>query len=375
MIKIPNLKSRYIPVHNMAHIKKYNCTWWRSNDLIHYPNVLINLDTTTKEEIIENIDKDVFLLCDSGGFQVIRGTCNFNWKSSLQRQIELGASKVFSFDIPPVKRKNDIGNDFITMPEDEVMKTIEINIETALEQSKWLKENNPEALKRFCYVAQGTSMSTFRYNFQALNKKIGMEKYSEYFPGGLACSGKKEDILFYAFTARYLKEKFIDKGIYVHYLGIGSFYKMAIMVRNEITTFDSSNVLRGASHWEVYNPFRHSKIIKINKENFFFKKQFCLCPSCSKIDFNQLLKDEKYNEIGIAFIQHNLYHHLILNVFLDGLTKSQYTQKLKECFNVPEKIQLALEFCDYADENGFEIAYGKYKHYIKKDETKQKSLY
>ncbi len=374
-LNINNLKSRYIPVHALSFISKNNCQWWNDDASFLYPNVLLNLNTFTPEESKKYIPENVFLLTDSGGFQVISGQCNFDWKESLQKQIDLNATKIFSFDIPPVKRKTEGYNIWISMEEKEVKKIIEKNVDTAILQSNWLKENKPDRLERFCYVMQATSVYTMKYNLEYIDSKIGIENYSKYFPGGIVASCKSQDILLYAIVARYLYENFIQKGIYVHYLGIGSFYKMIITIRNELTTFDSSNVLRGLTNWEVYNPIITYRKFKITKDNFFTFKQFCNCPNCSKTNFNQLLKEEKYVDIGCNFVLHNLYHHLQMNAFLDGIDKSQYTKIITENFKLPENVIIALKFCDECETLGFEMALEKYKFYLKQDDSKQKRLF
>lgn len=374
MLNISNLKSRYIPVHSIGFIYRNNCQWWNENAAFNYPNVLLNLNTFTPEESKKYIPDNVFLLTDSGGFQVISGMCNFDWKESLQRQINLNATKIFSFDIPPVKRKTEGQNAWISMVESEVKATIEKNVETALLQSQWLKENRPDRLNRLCYVMQATSVATMKYNLEYLEGRIGMENYTKYFPGGIVASCKSQDILLYAIVARYLYENFIQKGIYVHYLGIGSFYKMIITVRNELTTFDSSNVLRGISNWEVYNPVSPFKSFRMSSENFYTLKNFCVCPNCSRTDFNKLLEEEKSVDIGCGFVMHNLYFHLMMNSFLDSIDKKQYTKIVTDNFKLPENVQRALKFCDDCEIKGFEIALADNKRYLNIDTSQQTTI-
>ena len=50
-VNINNLKSRYIPVHNKTYAIKNGVHWWKSDSYFNYPNVLINLIGTSKEEI------------------------------------------------------------------------------------------------------------------------------------------------------------------------------------------------------------------------------------------------------------------------------------------------------------------------------------
>lgn len=375
-INIPPLTSRYIPVYSASFKIRNNLSWWDEGDEFLYNNILLNLDTISEEDIPKlNFPKDMFLLTDSGGFQVIRGNCNYDWKSSLQKQIQLNATKIFSFDIPPVTRANENTNNFIVMTEEETKKIIDTNIEVALKQSQWLKENHPESFKRFCYIAQTTSYETLMYNFKKLKELIGKDNYSLYFPGGLVCSGKVEDPVFYAITTKYLEINFIRKGVYVHYLGIGSFQKMLLMVRNSITTFDSSNVLGGAMRWDMYNPINNvNTLSRMSKIEFPFIKQFCICPVCRNQDYNKLLVDNP-ELVGRIFIKHNLWYQLQMNMLLDAIDKKIYTDFAKENFKLNDRTKIALDFCDYSDKTTFDIAYDKYKHYLKKDGTKQDTLF
>jgi len=375
-IKIPKLKSRYIPVYSANFAIGNNLSWWKNTDEYHYPNVLFNLMTITKDDIKKlEFPEDMFLLTDSGGFQVIRGECDLNWQTSLLKQIELNASKIFSFDKPPVRRLNEGSNQFISLTNIEAIKILEDNVDVALKQSKWLKENNPQYLNRFCYIAQCPSISLMLENFKILNKKIGMENYSKYFPGGIVLSCKGNDLLLYAICAYKFKKEFIEKGMYVHSLGIGSFQRMAIMIRNEITTFDSSNALRGAINWDVYNPINPQKrLSQISKNSYPFEKKFCLCPTCLKYNYNDILKNDD-TLFGRTIIKHNLWHQIQMNILLDSLNKKYFTDFYKSNFITSKDMEIALDFCDDADKLGFEMAVEKYKFYLKKELSKQKSLF
>jgi queuine/archaeosine tRNA-ribosyltransferase len=176
-------------------------------------------------------------------------------------------------------------------------------------------------------------------------------------------------------TARHAYDNFITKGIYVHFLGLGSFNRMIILIRNKISTFDSSSVLQGARANEFVNPITCDDSLQILSEDFYFNKQFCMCPVCSKVDYNELIQQDKKSFIGRHFIAHNLWHVMKNNVFLDAIPLNRYTEIIKSHFKVSENIINCLEFCDECDKFGFNIAYGKYKHFLKIDETKQRSLF
>jgi len=378
-IKIPKLESRYIPVYSVNFALTNDIHWWKNNSPFYYPNVLFNLMTISKEQIEsarQNMNGELFLLTDSGGFQVISGTCNLDWKSSLLKQIELGASKIFAFDIPPVSKKVQ-GNthQFVTMSKNETEDIIKKNIEVAVMQSDYLKENYPEEFKKFCYIFHGSSIHMFKYNLKILKEyNIDLDNYSNYFPGGAVFGVKDNDLLRIAFNARMAYDKFIKKGIYVHFLGMGSFYKMVILIRNKITTFDSSSALQGARVNTAINPIDYKNTISLGTENFEYNKNFCNCPVCSTVDYNKLVK-ENPTLIGRYLTVHNLWQMLNQNILLDSFPLDKYTKKCNEAFNFPDNVKLCLDFCDECDKICFDLAYNKYKHYLKKDESKQKSLF
>jgi len=366
-IKIPKLKSRYIPVHNKHYAINDNVHWWKESSPFNYPNVLINLIGTTKKEIdsIKENSNDLFLLTDSGGFQVISGNCSLDWKHSLLKQIELGASKIFAFDIPPVKQKFEGSlNQFIYMCDKDTKNIIEQNINTALKQSEFLKEHHPDSFKRFCYIVHGKTKEQIDHNFIILNKKInGIDNYSDYFPGGVVYAAKNNDIMFIAMAARHAFDNFISKGKYVHFLGLGSFSRMLILIRNEITTFDSSSVLQGARANGFTNIIDISKEMQIPTSGYFLKGQFCICPVCSQVDYDELLKNNK--PIGKFFISHNLWHLLKINCFLDKLDKTSYTDVVKNNFKVNTQVIKALEFIDECEKIGLEKAMLKFSVFFK----------
>jgi len=378
--KIPKLKSRYIPVHSNTYCISSEIHWWKKSSPFIYPNVLINLLSYNKEQIDNlrsNSEEELFLLTDSGGFQVISGTCNINWEESLLKQIELGASKIFSLDTPPVKLVPGTLNQFKRMTDIETKRIIKKNFEIACKQSQYLKEKYPEEFKKFCYVAQSITKSDLDYNINLIKEYCGgIDNYINFFPGGIVYTTKTSDLLMITIAARHAYENFIKKGIYVHYLGMGSFNRMICLIRNEISTFDSSSILQATRANMFVNPINLNSYLQISGNDLSgLTKQFCICPVCSKINYHELVKNNELTMIGRHGMAHNLWHLLSINVFLDAIPKKNYTQMVLENFKVNEDVKRCLEFCDYADKNVFEIAYEKYKHFLKKDETKQNTLF
>ena len=373
--KIKNLKSRYIPVGNL-YSEQDRIDWWMNDSDFHYPNILLNLLTIDREQLDKyKIDDDVFLLTDSGGFQVIRGDCAIDWKQSADMQVKLKATKIFSFDTPPVRRMTEGQNKFTYHEDAKVREVIESNLKVALEQSDYLKKNHPEAFKRFCYVLHGKNKEHLDYNLELFGQYFGgIDNYDDYFPGGITYAVKNDDPISLAIASYHAKIHFIDKGRYVHFLGCGSFNKMIVLIRNSITTFDASNALRGAINWTTFTPIQCFNSFICNKEDYWFSKGFCNCPTCIKNDFVKMIKEEP-QLYGRHMVKHNLWHILKLNMFLDAIHKEKYTRVIKETIKISKKVLTALEFIDYADKHGFDIAYGKYKHYIPKDETKQFKLF
>ena len=372
MITIPELNSRYIPVVSLGHL--HLCHWWRSDSIFYYPFTLINLEKLTPEHLEEyKVDSDTFLLTDSGGFQAIRGQLSFTWEDSLKKQIELKASKIFSFDNPPVKRIVEGQNIFASIEYDEYKLRVEENLDMALIQSKWLKQNYPEKVKDFCYVLHAGTKEMLDYNIELIEKKIGWKNYGDYF-GGVSYAIKKSDYIFFTTCAAHAKKWFKDNGYYVHFLGIGSFNKMFILVKFGIDTFDSTNALRGVITWSLNNPTTLDLLKEINKTTFPFVKTFCSCPPCLSIDYNKLLKDERWTDVGRYFVLHNLWQILKLNILLDSLDKTKYTTFVRQNFKINKDVALSLNYIDEIDKVGLELAYDKFKNYIKIDESKQRTL-
>ena len=380
-IKIPELKSRYIPVHGGFGNLEKGMHWWEEKAAYIYPNVLFNLLHFTKEQVEfvrKNAINEMFILTDSGGFQVVSGTCDLDWKGSLLKQIELTASKIFSLDKPTVKQKASAGSltNFVYMNDIEAEETIIDNFEVALKQSEFLKQNYPEEFKKFCYILQGKSLEQINFNMKLFNDKLGgVDKYSDYFPGGVVYAAKGGDNMYITMAARHAYENFIKKGIYVHFLGMGSFHRMIILIRNEITTFDSSTLLQGVRVNEFLNPVNLNDSFCLSSDDLNgFVKPFCNCPVCRNVDYFKIQK-ESPSDIGRNCVLHNLWHLLIMNTILDALPKDKYTEKVTTMFNLNEGLHKCLEFCDECDKIGFDLSYEKYKHYLKKDVTKQNTLF
>jgi len=378
--KIPKLKSRNIPVCSIS-IVTSDTSWWRKSSPFVYPNLLVNLMDCNKKEQIDKIkedtDKDLFLLTDSGGFQVGAGTCSLDWKESLLRQIKIGASKIFSFDTPTIKKRSTTTLvNFTYMDNEEAFHVIEENLKVALKQSEFLKTNYPNEFEKFCYILHGKSMEQIDFNFTLFDKYLGsIENYSKYFPGGIVYGLKQDDLLYMTIAARHAYENFIKKGIYVHFLGMGSPFRMICLIRNKITTFDSSRALQGVRANQFVNPFNISNFIQFKSDCSQFTRNFCMCPACYNINYETLLKQKDIQKIRQALVNHNVWWYTMINIFLDALSEKEYTKMVLKNLKVSKETIRSLEFCDYADQVGFDTAYKKYKHYLKKDETKQKKIF
>lgn len=385
-----NLKSKKFDVITPGFAKQ-GVHWWINEHLtmpdsdFYYPYILSNLISTSKQDLIDaGIDANkVKLLCDSGGWQSLRNIGDLDWKSSLLKQIELGAFKIFAFDVPPVRRINENLNVFKTFDYNNLMKIVENNIDVAINQSKFLEQYYPKEREKMCYVMQCTSIDTAKANVVSLKNKLGgldnnFSEYKKMFPGGIciSCKPEHDDIFEHAVVANYMKKTFIDKGIYCHYLGMGSVSKYFILIRNEISSFDSSTSLQAAKIWSFNSPTNVDISFGQTKDNWWFERNFCNCPSCSKIDINKIFK-ENPEMVGRLLVKHNVYQMLRLNVFLDGLKKDKYTEAVKECFKdiVNDRTILGLEFADFSDQTNFDMALEKYKSNLRVDKSKQNILF
>ena len=190
-MKTENLKSRYIPVGKLSFSDK-KLEWWNKDSYFYYPYVLVNLLLFKNNKIAHGFEKENFLLTDSGGFQVISGTCDYDYKKSLQQQLNIGASKLFAFDKPPLKKKTETSNAvFIDMGYDEAKKIIENNLDVALKQSQYLQIHHPDRVKDFYYVMRGSTKEMLDYNLELIREKIGgPTDFKKYFGGGVSNSRK-----------------------------------------------------------------------------------------------------------------------------------------------------------------------------------------
>ena len=379
---VKNLKSKYIPVGKLDLYDDNLNFWDEKKGLFYYPYMLVNLQQLKNHKSTYGISDDVFFLNDSGGFQVISGTCNYDWKDSLKQQLKIGSTKIFAFDRPPLIKKSETSNaDFNLMDLDTTKNCILENIEVALKQSEYLKINAPDKIKDFFYVMHGSSKELLDFNLVELEKRIGNldENYTKYFGG--ACYSVKvggNEFIKLATFCLHAKHHFISKGLPVHILGLGSFYRMMLMIRTEITTFDAATALSGVTYWNYINNINLNKgvgfISDLNKEHWPFDGMICDCPVCSNYDFNELIKT-KPEKVGLYIFIHNVYQMVRFNIFLDNIKKENYTSVVSSWCAIPEALKTALEYCDYSDKYGFEIAYSKYKHYASADKTKQKGLF
>ena len=216
---VKGLKSKYIPVGKIDLYDENLNFWDEDKGLFYYPNMLINLQQLKKPKEEYGIPSDTFFLNDSGGFQVISGTCTFNWLESLQRQLLIGSTRIFAFDRPPLIKKADGSNaDFNLMDLDTTKKCILENIDVALKQSAYLKEHNPEKIKDFFYIMHGSSKELLDFNLEELEKRIGNldENYTKYFGG--ACYSVKvggSQFLELATFCLHAKHHFFRKGLFV----------------------------------------------------------------------------------------------------------------------------------------------------------------
>jgi len=292
----------------------------------------------------------------------------------LKKQIEIGATKIFAFDKPPIYKLNESNSQFRVMDYDTTKEIIKNNIDVALLQSNYLQINNINKVKDFYYIMHGNSKELLDYNIQLLEQNIGMNNFKKYF-GGVCYGSKDTDKILFTTVLLHANEYFTKNNIPVHILGAGSPIKILLMVRTKMNTFDSATAISGLIRWDYFNRFNPFKKIKLTQKNFKVTDGVCACKSCININFKQSLDEKKFSDIGAAFTLHNLILIIEFIEFLKSIEINQYTETIVEAFNIGKKTLNCLEYIDYSEKNGFERAYERYKYYINNDETKQKSLF
>lgn len=380
-------RSNYIPVSSIGHIEK-GLHWWKENSIFHYPHVLLNIETIEDKysQCLQDIPSWMNMCTDSGGFQVIRGTCNLSAMESLKKQVEAGATMIFSFDTPPVVRLHDDQNMFTEKPKKEYYELVRKNWETALEQSQWLQKHYPEKVKNFYYILHAYDKDSLDYNIQLIEESIGFKNYTQYF-GGVCYAIKKNELFPFTFTILHAKEYFIQNNIKVHFLGIGSATKFIYLVKGEITTFDSSNAIRGLMNNEFAYPYfkriggggnqdgEHYSLGILSNNSKKYNNLPCLCPVCRQ--YGSVFNKEFTQETAIAFSLHNLYRIIGEVYFLNSIQKEWFNRIVIDNYRLNSKQIEALEMMDYCFEHGIEQTYIKYKDYFNfvEDTSNQKSLF
>jgi len=369
-LRIPVMESSYIPVCSTMYARR-GMHWWKPNSNFYYPFMLLNLEEmtsckATKEEL--DIGEEMNFATDSGGFQVIRGTCKMDWKESIEKQIRLGANMLFSFDTPPVKRVsgNEGNNFFEELPPDEYYKLVKQNFEVACLQSEWLQANHPEKVKQFYYVLHSCDKRSLDYNLQLIKEKFGsVEDYGKHF-GGVCYSIKKSDIFFFATTIIHANNYFIKNGVKVHFLGIGAVAKFVYLVKGKITTFDSSNAISGIMRNQYFYPInkRMGANNVVTTANKYYKYLPCFCPACRANDSLYKEWKEVKTDVCVGFSLHNLYRLLQEVYFLNSLKDDKYNEIVSDCYGLDQKKKIILEYIDYYFKNGFDKAYEKYQYKV-----------
>jgi len=359
-----DMRSKYIPVQSNYGYSRW-IHWWKPDSPYYYPYVLVNIEQEGNDNIREKFElsNDVQLFRDSGGFQVITGTCKLNKWDSLTKQIKTGANKLFAFDTPPVKQIAP--NVYSQIEGDEYYKILESNFKIALEQSNFLKEHFPERLKDFYFVLHAKDKLSLDFNMNLIKETCGDFKKDF---GGVCYSIKKDNIFTFGEFCTHARINFEDKGIPAHFLGASGSFKMIYMIKERISTFDSTAVLYGLKRNVIYIPIATNRRISNPRDEPLFDKQYCDCPACSRPEY--------YPKEEYLYVVHNLYAKLRENLFLCGIKESKYNETVIDIYNLKDEKKEVFEYMDMIKKDGFEEAQHIYRHSISKEsKSTQKSVW
>jgi len=294
------LPSAELCINNDEPTAKQPHFWNKETSIWYYPNLLISAYHADKIEDIRKlmgIDKDVKILYDSGGYQMVTLGGNINPKDLIELQLK-NSNAGLILDNPPFKI--GLGNSQFgeSMNEDE----ISICLNKTKENAKIAMANNIGPNKIRLYgVVQGESWEQINRWYDSMHELE--EEYGKF--DAWAMSPKPSTIALYGIL---LLERKIKTPI--HFLQATSREAISTTayirkLSKNLITIDSSNFSSGTRYGRIIN-YEHLGIFDIGegKREKNKKGWFCDCPICRerKIDIENLsTTDLKYINI------HNLY--------------------------------------------------------------------
>lgn len=319
--------------------------FWNKNSLFYYPQLLLSTYYCLKEKITNlreqiNIEKEVQIIADSGGFQMSSETetySPYNAKDIIEWQQTNNVQIGFILDKIP---RNDHTKHFNYC----LLKTNEnINEATKYWNGSMLLYN----------ILQGSSVK----NMELWYKTVSEYKLSGWCVGGVVGEPNNFKIIS---KVLFLLDKGVRKNIHVLGQSNVSICKYLAYMNNDIEniTFDSSSYSFGGRQRTYVLPIL-DKNIKLRfgkKRDHNLKRIPCDCPFCSKIDDISFYDRDGDNIYGSTMDLHNLFVTVKQIEKIDCLGTDK--ELMRRVFKTEEDQQM-FDYIDLVVEKGFDYAYQK----------------
>lgn len=346
--------------------------WWNDKCIIQYPKLLISAYHTLKAKKtlktdnlanFFNIDKDMFLIMDSGGFSMSTlGEISITPQQVIDLSIEFNANIMMSLDIPPY---NLIDN---TRPfrvdEQEFIEKMEKSYQNA----KYQSENKKNFKGKYYICIHGDSL-------ERLEKWWKKHEHLDF--DGVALAPKnKSDYWELARTLAWIYSKGIKENI--HFLAFSGMMTIPVLVyfskyiKN--LTYDSSSWAGGAMRRELCLPLLKQKIIYGTSTNFS-KLKF---PAMN--DFTKQLKSmNDFNHPqngGVLLSLYNLKEYENFDRLLYSLVEEDDIFKEFVRVYLNPKLLEVFDYIDFAITHGYEVADKKYGNkFTTYNQSKQQTIF
>jgi queuine/archaeosine tRNA-ribosyltransferase len=298
-----------------------------------------------------DIDDDIFLVMDSGGFSVSTlGDIDIKPYQVIEMSEVFNADIMMSLDIPPYNHID------ATKPFHLNNKEFDEKMNQSFANAKYMSENSNNFQGKYYICIHGDSI-------ERLNKWFNLHR-------NLKCDGyalgpkSKGDYWELARELLWLYDKGIRENI--HFLAFSGITTLPVLVyfsryvKN--LTYDSSSWAGGAIRREFCLPFLKEKIIYGNSTNYDIEP-FCSCAVCRQLDSMQDFHNQKFG--GALLSLHNLMKYEELDSMLRGLIKEKelFLSIVKKY--ISSKILNVFDYIDFGINHGFEAAELKYGSKLK----------
>lgn len=346
---------------------KYNekeIAWWNDNSIIKYSKLLVSayhlLRATQNNPNIKNelnIDSNIFLIMDSGGFSMSTlGEIDIKPQQVIDLSIEYNADIMMSLDIPPYNLLDET-KDFILDDDDFNEK-----METSYNNAKYMEQNRQNYNGKYYVCIHGDNLNRL---------DLWWNKMSDIKCEGYALAPKnKSDYWILAQTLLWIYHKGVKENI--HFLAFSGINTIPVLIYfskyiNNLT-FDSSSWAGGAMRREYcINGIRH-KIIYGDSTNYNISIP-CKCELCSQINNMAEFNNKTYG--GALMSLHNLimyenFCHALFSLKNDEILFKEFVK-----ININEKIIEVFNYIDFGIKNGLELANQKYNQYFNNNEIRK----